>query len=261
MNRKKLPPVKAVLFDLDGVLYIGERIIPGAAQSVQRMLDLNLPVAGLTNTTTQPKSGIAEKLAGFGIPIHASDIYTPAALAVQAIGECSAKLYVRDALLEDFQSIHMDNDSPDFIVMGDLGGAGYTPDLLHDIFNAVMDGTTLLALHKNRFWQKPDGLHLDIGPFVAAIEYATGKNAVVLGKPSRDFFHGVCNAMNIEPQQALMIGDDIESDIGGAQAAGLQTALVQTGKYRPDFVNATGIKADLVLPSIADLPDALNLLL
>jgi len=260
MSNNASTATKAVLFDLDGVLYIGDRMIPGAAQSVQRILDLNLPVAGLTNTTTQPKSAIAEKLAGFGIPIHAPDIYTPAALAVQAIGTCSAKLYMREALLEDFQSIRMDNDNPDFIVMGDLGGAGYTPDLLHDIFNAVMGGTTLLALHKNRFWQKPDGLHLDIGPFVAAIEYATGKDAIVLGKPSRDFFHGVCNAINTKPQQALMIGDDIESDIGGAHDAGLKTALVQTGKYRADFVNATGIKADLVLPSIADLPDALNLL-
>jgi len=224
------------------------------------MLDLNLPVAGLTNTTTQPKSAIANKLADFGIPIHASDIYTPAALAVRAIGNRSARLYVRDSLMEDFQGIRTTNENPDFIVMGDLGGDGYTPDLLHEIFNAVMAGSTILALHKNRFWQKPDGLHLDIGPFVAAIEYATGKDAVILGKPSRDFFHGVCAALHIKPQEALMIGDDIESDIGGAQDAGLKTALVQTGKYRSDFVKATGIKADLVLPSIADLPDAMNLI-
>jgi len=260
MSRKKGADIKAVLFDLDGVLYVGDHIIPGAAQSVQRMLDLNLPVAGLTNTTTQPRSAIAAKLAGFSIPISESDIYTPAALAVQTIGEHNARLYVRDSLMEDFQGIRTTNDNPDFIVMGDLGGEGYTPALLHAIFHAVMDGATLLALHKNRFWQKPDGLHLDIGPFVAAIEYATGKDAVILGKPSQDFFHGVCTALHIKPQEALMIGDDIESDIGGAQDAGLKTALVQTGKYRADFVKATGIKADLVLPSIADLPDGLTLL-
>jgi len=260
MSRKKEAVIKAVLFDLDGVLYVGDHIISGAAQSVQHMLDLNLPVAGLTNTTTQPKSAIANKLAGFGIPIHASDIYTPAALAVRAIGNRSARLYVRDSLMEDFQGIRMDNDNPDVIVMGDLGGDGYTPDLLHEIFNAVMDGSTILALHKNRFWQKPDGLHLDIGPFVAAIEYATGKDAVVLGKPSPDFFHGVCAALCVQPEATLMIGDDIESDIGGAQQAGLKTTLVQTGKFRADFVKATGIKANLVLPSIADLPDAMSLI-
>jgi len=260
MSRKKESGIHAVLFDLDGVLYVGDHMISGAVEAVHHIRALNLALAGLTNTTTQPRQTIANKLTAFGIPINESDIYTPAALARQVIGSNSTKLYVRESLLEDFQGIQITEDQPDFIVMGDLGGAGYTPDLLHEIFNAIMDGATLLALHKNRFWQKPDGLHLDIGPFVAAIEYATGKDAVVLGKPSRDFFHGVCNAMNIEPQQALMIGDDVESDIGGAQAAGLKTALVQTGKYRGDFVKATGIKADLVLPSIADLPDALNLL-
>jgi len=260
MSRKKETPTKAVLFDLDGVLYVGDHMIPGAIESVQCVLDMSLPVAGLTNTTTQAKSTIAEKLAGFGIPIHASDIYTPAALAVRAIADGSAKLYVRDSLLEDFQGIRTTDENPDYIVMGDLGGEGYTPGLLHAIFNAVMEGAVVLALHKNRFWQKPDGLHLDIGPFVTAIEYATGTEAIVLGKPSEDFFHGVCAALNVEPESALMIGDDIESDIGGAKDAGLKTALVQTGKYREDFVKSTGIKADLVLPSIADLPDALNLL-
>jgi len=261
MNRKKETAIKAVLFDLDGVLYVGDHMTPGAIESVCHIHDSGLPIAGLTNTTTQPKSAIARKLSGFGIPIHASDIYTPAALAKQAIGDGCAKLYVRDSLLEDFQGIRTTDSNPDYIVMGDLGGEGYTPDLLHAIFNAVMDGATVLALHKNRFWQKPDGLHLDIGPFVAAIEYATGTEATILGKPSQDFFHGVCSALHVAPESALMIGDDIESDIGGAKDAGLKTALVQTGKYREDFVRATGIKADLVLPSIADLPDALKLLL
>ena len=260
MSRKKSSTIKAVLFDLDGVLYVGDHLIPGAPQSVQHMLDLNLPVAGLTNTTTQPISAIAEKLAGFSVPISKSDIYTPAALAVQTIGEHNARLYVRDSLMEDFQGIRIDNDNPDFIVMGDLGDDGYTPDLLREIFNAVMDGANILALHKNRFWQKPDGLHLDIGPFVAAIEYATGKDAIILGKPSQEFFHGVCASLHVKPEETLMIGDDIQSDIGGSQQAGLKTALVQTGKFRADFVKATGIKADLVLPSVADLPDALKLI-
>ncbi|MFQ5346137.1 MAG: TIGR01458 family HAD-type hydrolase, partial [Mariprofundus sp.] len=122
MSRKEETSVKAVLFDLDGVLYVGDHMIPGAIESVQHMLDLNLPVAGVTNTTTQPKSAVAKKLAGFGIPIHASDIYTPAALAKQAIGDACAQLYVRDSLLEDFQGIRTTDENPDYIVMGDLGG-------------------------------------------------------------------------------------------------------------------------------------------
>jgi ribonucleotide monophosphatase NagD (HAD superfamily) len=127
-----------------------------------------------------------------------------------------------------------------------------------------MNGAKVLALHKNRFWQKPDGLHLDLGVFVAAIEYATGKEATILGKPSTDFFHGICKALDVAPEHTLMVGDDIESDIGGAQQAGLKTVLVQTGKYRAEFVKQVGkqqgLKADMIIPSIADLPDALSLL-
>jgi HAD superfamily hydrolase (TIGR01458 family) len=260
MGNRKKTETKAILLDLDGVLYTGGQIIAGADLAVQQLHDAGLLIAGVTNTTTQPKLAIAKKLKDFGIPVQETEIYTPAALAVQRIGSSSARLFIRDSLRQDFHGIHSTDHQPDFIVMGDLGGEGYSPEVLRDIFMQVMDGSQLLALHKNRFWQKPDGLHLDLGPFVAAIEYATGKQATILGKPSKDFFHGVCSSMGVLPEQTLMIGDDIESDIGGAQQAGLKTALVQTGKYRAEFVQQTGIKADLVLPSIADLPNALSLL-
>ena len=260
MTTRKSLSIKAILLDLDGVLYVGNQIISGAALAVQQLRDAGLLIAGVTNTTTQPRQAIAKKIKDFGIPIHETEIYTPAALAIEHIGTSSAMLYIRESLLMDFQGICINDNQPDFIVMGDLGGEGYSPEVLRDIFIQMFAGSKLLALHKNRFWQKPDGLHLDLGPFVAAIEYATGKQATILGKPSKDFFHGVCSSMGVSPNQTLMIGDDIESDIGGAQQAGLRTALVQTGKYRAEFVQQTGIKAGLLLPSIADLPDALKLL-
>jgi len=253
-------PVKAVLLDLDGVLYIGDKAIADAAYTVDQLRHAGLKLAGVTNTTTQSRRAIAEKLATMHIALAQNDIDTPAALAVQRIGSQSAKLFIRDSLREDFSAVLEDDNHPDFIVMGDIGGEGYAPELLKDIFAHVMDGATLLALHKNRFWQKQDGLHLDLGVFVAAVEYASGKEAEILGKPSVDFFHGICRRLGVAPNEALMVGDDVESDIGGAQTAGLKTALVQTGKYRKAFVRKSGIRANLVLPSIADLPDALALL-
>ena len=260
MSRRRQTLIKAILLDLDGVLYIGDKAIRGAAETIAGLRNLDLSIVGVTNTTTQPRRAIAEKLDGLGIPFRPEDIHTPAALARQQIGKRTACLYIRESLQEDFPGIRTADRNAEFIVMGDMGGEGYTPELLREIFLQVMAGAKLLALHKNRFWQKPDGLHLDLGTFVAAIEYATGQAAMVLGKPSGEFFAGICSAIGAEPEQALMVGDDIESDIGGAQAAGLHTALVQTGKYREQFVRHTGIKANLVLPSIADLPDALKLL-
>lgn len=260
MGRRRPTHIKAVLLDLDGVLYVGDKAIQGAATTVAKLRDLGLSLIGVTNTTTQSRRMIAKKLEGLGIPFGQEDIHTPAALAVKRIGNGSARLYIRESLQEDFQGIRSTDSEPDFIVMGDIGGEGYAPAVLREIFLHLMEGSTLLALHKNRFWLKPDGLHLDLGTFVAAIEYATDTEATVLGKPSRAFFTGICAATGTPPAQALMVGDDIESDIGGAKAAGLHTALVQTGKYREEFVRRSGIKANLVLPSIADLPDALKLL-
>lgn len=253
-------PVKTILLDLDGVLYIGSQALPGAAESVQQLRNAGYTLAGVTNTTTQSRQHIADKLADMGIALVADELHTPAALAVARIGRRPARLFVRDALLADFAGVRRDEARPEVVVMGDIGGEGYPPETLREIFMHVMAGAELLALHKNRFWQKPDGLHLDLGVFVAAVEYASGTQAHILGKPSADFFHGICHSLQAKPHEALMVGDDIESDIGGARDAGLKTALVQTGKYRAEFVRRSGIKANLVVPSIADLPDALRLL-
>ncbi|PIS19483.1 MAG: TIGR01458 family HAD-type hydrolase [Zetaproteobacteria bacterium CG12_big_fil_rev_8_21_14_0_65_55_1124] len=260
MDMEKTRTLKAVLLDLDGVLYIGDKALPDAAYAVQKLRDAGYRLAGVTNTTTQSRRKIAEKLASMGFALQPQDIDTPAALAVARIGKRRARLFVHDGLREDFIGIHEDIKKPEVVVMGDIGGEGYPPDVLREIFEHVMQGAQLLALHKNRFWQKPDGLHIDLGAFVTAIEYATGQQAEILGKPSKAFFHGICKRLGIAAEQALMVGDDIEFDIGGARDAGLKTALVKTGKYRAEFVRQSGIKANLVLPSIADLPDAIRLL-
>ncbi len=252
--------MKAILLDLDGVLYVGQEPLPGALEAFDRLREMGLPIAGVTNTTTQAKSHVVEKLHTLGFDFTSDEIFTPAALAVQCIGDATASFFIRDQLREDFHGVTEDDEHPAFIVMGDIGSAGYDPVKLQRIFELVMDGAELLALHKNRFWQKPEGLVLDLGAYVAAIEYATGKSAKVLGKPAVSFFHLICEKLNVRPEESLMVGDDIESDIGGAIDAGLKTALVKTGKYREAFAKQTGIKPNLTLPSIADLPDALNLL-
>ncbi|TLS74802.1 TIGR01458 family HAD-type hydrolase [Mariprofundus erugo] len=260
MKSRKQPAIDAVLFDLDGVLYIDDKVIRGAAATIDWCRSRRIPIAAVTNTTTSPRRVIADKLERFGIAIAIDEIYTPAAIAARLIGQRTARLYIHDSLQEDFDGIRQVVDQPDFIVMGDVGGTGYSQAQLQQIFRLVMDGSRLLALHKNRFWQKKDGLHMDLGAYVSAIEYATAKQATLLGKPSQAFFHAICKAMQAKPAHTLMIGDDIESDIDGAGRAGLRTGMVQTGKYRESFFRHSGIKPDLLLPSVADLPDAIQLL-
>lgn len=249
--------IQAILLDLDGVLYIGNTPIPGAGDAYMRLKAMNIPIAGVTNTTTQSRAGIHRKLLAMGFAFPLDMLFTPASLAVRHMAGSRAALFIRNALREDFQNVQEDLHSPTFVVMGDVGGDGYEAKQLQTIFRMVMEGATILALHKNRFWMTEEGLKMDLGGFVAAVEYAANTQAVVLGKPSKTFFLSVCKALHANPQQTLMVGDDVESDIAGAQRVGMKTALVQTGKYREAYFKRSGIKPDLLIPSIADLPKAI----
>jgi len=122
----------------------------------------------------------------------------------------------------------------------------------------VMDGAELVALQKNRFWLTADGLSLDAGPFVAAIEYATGKDAFVVGKPSAGFFEIVLADLGADRDSVAMVGDDVETDIGGALDAGIAAVLVRTGKYREDFVRDSGIEPTATIDSVTELPELLG---
>jgi len=143
------------------------------------------------------------------------------------------------------------------VIMGDLGEA-FGFEILNRAFRLVMDGAELVALQKNRFWMTPDGLSLDAGPFVAAVEYATGRDALVVGKPSPAFFELVLAELGATPAKTAMIGDDVETDVGGALGAGLAGILVRTGKYREDFVRASGVEPTATVDSVAAVPGLLR---
>jgi HAD superfamily hydrolase (TIGR01458 family) len=166
-------------------------------------------------------------------------------------------LIMNDEVKGDFAELQEADVECDAVIVGDLGEAfGY--DVLNRAFREVMNGAELIALQKNRYWMRADGLSLDVGPFVAAIEFATGREAYVVGKPARGFFEQVLADLGMRAGETAMVGDDIESDIGGAMRAGLATVLVRTGKYREDRVRASGIGATAVVGSIADVPALLG---
>jgi HAD superfamily hydrolase (TIGR01458 family) len=124
-------------------------------------------------------------------------------------------------------------------------------------FRALNNGAELIAAAKNRYFKDQDGvLSMDAGGFIAALEFATGKEVKIIGKPSETFFHLAVDSMGLEPDEVLMVGDDIEADIKGAQDAGLKAALVKTGKFQPSDLKR-GIVPDFVLEDV----NGLNLIL
>ncbi len=255
--------VRAVLIDLDGVLYVEDAPIAGAWEAVDRLRDTGFALRFVTNTTARSRGRTLEKLERLGFAVAPSELITPAALA---LGHCRERGYHRAALVmndevkRDFAGLEevRAGGGAEAVIVGDLGEAfGY--DVLNDAFRCLMDGAELIALQKNRYWLRSDGLSLDVGPFVAALEYASDREAYVVGKPARGFFGEVLAGLGVEAAEAVMVGDDIESDIGGAAAAGLGAVLVRTGKFRPDRVRDSGIAPTAVADSIADLPDMLRL--
>ena len=251
-----MPELSAVLIDLDGVLYVEEGPIDGAVEAIAQLRAAGLQLRFVTNTTARSRGRTFAKLERLGFDVSDRELVTPAALAVahcRARGHQRVALVMNDEVKQDFDALDEVATRPDAVIIGDLGSAfGY--DVLNHAFRAVMDGAELIALQKNRYWLRADGLSLDVGPFVAAIEYATGAEAYVVGKPAEGFFTGVLDDPGIAPGAAVMIGDDIESDIGGALNAGLKAVLVRTGKYREERIRESGITPTAVVDSIADVP-------
>lgn len=260
MNRPLAPSPRAFLLDLDGVLYVEDVPVPGAREAVERLRAAGLGLRFVTNTTAHSRPATLEKLRRLGFPLEEDELVTPAALAVGhclAVGHRRVSLLMSDEVKGDFRGLEPDDESPEAVIVGDLGER-FDYGVLNRAFRHIMDGAQLVALQKNRYWRRADGLSLDVGPFVAALEYATARSAHVVGKPATGFFHGVLHGLGCAPQEAAMVGDDVESDVGGALAAGLSGVLVRTGKFQHEAVEASGIRPTATIDSIADLPHLLE---
>jgi HAD superfamily hydrolase (TIGR01458 family) len=251
--------VRAVLVDLDGVLYVDDQPIAGVQKAVERLRGCGLALRFVTNTTAHSREQTLRKLARLGFSVGGEELVTPAALAVahcRERGRRRVALLMNDEVKSDFAELKESGEA-DAVIVGDLGPA-FAYDVLNDAFRQLMRGAELIALQKNRYWMRSDGLSLDVGPFVAALEFATGRQAYVVGKPARSFFEEVLGQLGVSPGSAVMIGDDVESDVGGALAAGLEAILVRTGKYREDRVRESGIEPTAVADSIAEVPALLG---
>ena len=255
-----LDGIDAALLDLDGVLYVEGELLPGADEAVKRLRGAGIALRFVTNTTAHSRSQTLEKLRDFGIELEEDELVTPAALArrhCEDAGHRTVALIMNDDVKADFEGLEEADTDVDAVIMGDLGEQfGFR--ILNQAFRLVMEGAELVALQKNRFWLTADGLSLDAGPFVAAIEYATGKDAFVVGKPSPRFFEIVLADLGADRDSVAMAGDDIETDIGGALDAGIAAVLVRTGKYREDFVRDSGIEPTATIDSVAELPELLG---
>jgi HAD superfamily hydrolase (TIGR01458 family) len=226
--------IRAVLLDLAGVIYEGEQPLPGAVDAVASLRDAGLRLRFLTNTTRMPRRALLRRLNDMGIAIADEELFTPAqaARAWLAARGLSPHLLVYPGFEEDFANLH--GAKGEAVVVGDAA-YGFTYAALNAAFRKLLAGAEFLALARNRSFKDEDGeLSLDAGSFVAALEHASRREAVLLGKPAPAFFHAALASIACDGEEAVMVGDDAEADVAGALAAGIGSALlVRTGKYRP----------------------------
>jgi HAD superfamily hydrolase (TIGR01458 family) len=247
---------RGLLLDLDGTVYEDGAPLPGAPEAVAELREGGVPVRFVTNTTRVPCATIARWLEGFGIPATEDDVFTPPRAAAAWLGERGVRrisLCLPPESHAEFRAFDVTDRDPEVVVVGDLG-RGWTFDVMNRVFRQVLDGVELVALHRNRYWKSGGELLLDVGAFVAAFEYATGRTATLVGKPSRAMFEAAAGSMGLGLADVAMVGDDLQADIGGSQALGIRGFMVRTGKFRAEEVEASEISPDSIIDSVASLP-------
>ena len=251
-----------ILFDLDGVFYVGDQPVPGGVETLAWVRQQQIPHGFLTNTTSKSRRALAEKLGAMGLVTDAGHILTPPVAACRWIErhlDGPVALFVPSATEAEFNRltrVSRDSETPvSAVIIGDLGES-WDFTTLNQAFRLLMQrpAPRLIALGMTRYWRASDGLRLDVAPFVKALEHASGVPPLVLGKPAPAFFHSALDLIGCSAQESVMIGDDIRGDVAAAQTAGLRALLVKTGKFQASDTEGE-IKPDGLLDSIADLPD------
>jgi len=262
--------------DVDGTLLTEDGAVPGAAAVVTALRRRGIPFRIVTNITRRSRQSVVDRLGAHGIEVQTDEIYTAVYAAVAWLRNRAIRRvapFVTQDVVQDLQEFDLiggtatpsvRQSTPDAVLIGDLGDH-WSHGLLNEAFRYVMDGAELVALQRGRYWLGPTGLELDAGAYVAALEYATGHNAVVCGKPNAEFFDAAVASLADADYPTIrrsddfsigpiaMVGDDVWSDIQGAQQAGLEGWLVRTGKFREDVLAASGVTPDGVLDSVASL--------
>jgi HAD superfamily hydrolase (TIGR01458 family) len=196
-----------------------------------------------------------QKLVDFGLPIEPEECFgviRAAQAFLRKLGKPRCYFLLTDDPLADFAEFATEDKNPDIVLVGDVGKV-WDYALMQKVFEMIMNGSRLVALHKGKFWQTEKGLQMDLGAFVAGLEYVTKTTATVLGKPNREMFQLALDDMGLSASDALMVGDDLDNDIAGAQGCGLKGVLVRTGKFREDIFARSPVKPDLVIDSLDDL--------
>jgi HAD superfamily hydrolase (TIGR01458 family) len=254
----------AILLDIDGVLHVSGEAVPGAPEAVQTLRGQGHRLRFVTNNTTRARDLLADELRSIGFDLEGGDITTtPLAAGKLLQGKRVLALTMSSIRADLAEYVELVTDGADAVLLGGADESDETAEVfsygnLNRAYAELREGARLVCLHKNKWWQTGKGPLLDAGAFVAGLEYAAGVEAEVVGKPTAAYFEAALAEVDASAGEAVMVGDDVEADIGGAKAIGMRGVLVRTGKFRPAALRDADPQPDAVVDSLADLPSYLN---
>jgi 4-nitrophenyl phosphatase len=258
----------AVLLDLDGTIYHEEDALPGAVELIRRLQREKRKFACLTNSTTSPER-LVGRLGRMGVQVDADCIYTATAAAADYVMQHFAregKPRVYSLATEGFEEVLgkrvtwvEDADEPcDVVVCGIMNSERATETRLRTALTLLRRGgkngqrPALLGMCADRVYPSPRGIEFGSGAMTMLMSYASAVDPVFTGKPEAVFFRELCQRLHVEPAHCLLIGDNLESDIGGAKRVGMRTLLTLTGVTRredlaglPEAERPDGVVEDL----------------
>ncbi|XP_030746540.1 haloacid dehalogenase-like hydrolase domain-containing protein 2 [Sitophilus oryzae] len=247
--------IRMVLIDLSGTLHIDNQAIAGAAEALKKLVDHNLTIKFVTNTTKESKRILHNRLTSLGFLVNKDDILSSLGACRNLLVERKLKpmLMIAPEALEDFNGLACPpNEMPNAVVIG-LAPTEFNYNKLNEAFRHLQNGAQLIAIHAGKYYKTSDGLSLGPGCFVKGLEYSAQCTATLVGKPNKLFFQAALG--NIPAEQAVMIGDDVTDDVKGAMDAGLQGFLVKTGKYKAGDENRINPSPSAVFPSFVEAVD------
>jgi len=259
---KKIQNIQGLLIDLDGTIYQGSVLLPGAKEFIDWVNDSHLRYIFVTNNSTKTPKKIVKKLSSLGIRVEEDKIVTSAIVTASYLAELPeyiiAYAICEEGLLSALKEkgIEVSETNPNYVVLG--LDTNFTFEKLEKAIYAIHAGARYILCNPDKVIPEADGFAPDAGSLSAAIESATNIKPTVIGKPSPHIFRFAAKKMEIPLSNLIMIGDSIETDIKGARNLGIKTCLVQTGIPNENKLEDSSTP-DIIIQQIMDFPKMIRI--
>jgi 4-nitrophenyl phosphatase len=254
---ERIRQTSCFLFDLDGTVYLGNQLLPGALELLDYLGAQNTPYYFLTNNSSRSRKDYAAKLTGFGLMMDRDRIFSSGMATALYIKKAKpgAKVYLvgTPSLEKEFHDFgfQLVDENPDYAVLGFDTTLTYAK--VRRLCDFVLAGIPYIATHPDINCPTPNGFMPDIGAMMAMVEASTGKDAdLIIGKPQSPMIEAITNLTGYQASQLTMVGDRLYTDIALGKA-GIQTVLVLSGETRREDLADPPHKPDLVCENLAEL--------